>query len=68
MLASSTVCYKAIAACKMFKLYISTTQGMLPYIYLMHIQTQSQDFWLNFKQCKLYLVSDHHTCLDLQSS
>jgi len=30
MLASSAVCYEAIAACKIFKLYISTTQGMLP--------------------------------------
>ncbi len=26
----STVCYDAKAACKVFKLYISTTQSMLP--------------------------------------
>ncbi len=30
MLGSSTVCYEAIVACKLFKLHISTTQGMLP--------------------------------------
>ena len=33
LLVSSTVFYETIAACKVVKLYISTTQGMLPYIY-----------------------------------
>jgi len=33
MLVSSTVCCEATATCRMPKLYISTTQGMLPHIH-----------------------------------
>ncbi len=72
MLESSTVCYEAIAACKSssYTSYTSAPQKACCHIFalLMHIQTQSQDFWLSFKQCEPYLVSDHHTCLGLQSS